>query len=695
MPEPRADGSGPALKSGREHAILPNMSRIPLIPRVPPWVVGVSLAALLLPPGLHILAPTGMTGPLGLAVWGLLLVPAFTLTYHLGWAGGGMTLAAGAATIVGTHALVAAQGAAAPDWRWAGASLAVLTGISLGTGLFAELLHRQRALAERTALIDPLTGLPNRRHATLVLEMAFAAARRGEALSVILLDLDRFKWLNEQHGNAAGDEVLRGVGHLFSGDLLPGETVARWGGEQFLLILPGVDGPAAADRAEALRRAVSGAPFRWQPLTASAGIATFRAAMGSADTLVGLADEALLRAKEAGRDRSVALDFGAPASHPAAVVLDPGGALPLGDAASAPAADPDALHEARIVVIDDEEVNLRSFRRALNALGFGHVATYRDPTEGLAAILDAPPDLVLLDICMEPLDGFDVLDRLSPLLRREGYLPILILTGERSPEIRERALRAGGRDFLNKPVDLTELEARILNLLETRALHRQLRDARDRLEERVVARTRELEDARVEILRRLARAAEYRDDATGRHQERVGILSALLAARMGLDGDTVSVLRLAAPLHDLGKIAISDQILHKPGPLTADEYHRMRDHTVKGAELLAGSPHRVLEVARIIALTHHERWDGQGYPNGVRGDEIPMVGRIVSVADVFDSLTHRRVYKEAFTVEATMRYVREARSRAFDPRVVDALEDLYATGQLDAFAGDDAQLVAV
>jgi putative two-component system response regulator len=289
---------------------------------------------------------------------------------------------------------------------------------------------------------------------------------------------------------------------------------------------------------------------------------------------------------------------------------------------------------------------------------------------------------------MPGMDGFEVLDRLRPLLEREGFLPVVILTGERDPEVRERALRLGGKDFLNKPVDLTELEARILNLLEARALHQALRDARDRLDLRVRERTRELEDARVEILRRLARAAEYRDDATGRHQERVGVLSERLAARMGVESRTIEVLRLAAPLHDLGKIAISDEILHKPGPLTRAQYQRMQEHTSLGAELLSGSTHEILEVARVVALSHHERWDGRGYPLGRQGEDIPLVGRIVSVADVFDSLLHSRPYKEALPMDDVLAIIREDAGTAFDPRVVQALEALAAAGMLHDFVGE-------
>jgi putative two-component system response regulator len=340
------------------------------------------------------------------------------------------------------------------------------------------------------------------------------------------------------------------------------------------------------------------------------------------------------------------------------------------------------------VVVDDEEPNLRAFARALRALGFTNVTTFSDPVAAVADMEAQTPDLVLLDLMMPEMDGFQVLDRLRPVLEHEGFLPVVILTGDRNPEIRERALRMGGKDFLNKPVDLTELEVRILNLLQTRDLHRALRAAHDRLEERVRERTRELEDARVEILRRLARAAEYRDDATGRHQERVGLLSERLAVRMGVDADTVSVLRLAAPLHDLGKIAISDEILRKPGPLTKAQYTRMQEHTRLGAELLSGSPHPILEVARVVALSHHERWDGAGYPAGRRGEDIPLVGRIVSVADVFDSLIHHRPYKEAIPMAKVLEMIHEDSGTAFDPRIVQALEELASRGMLDDLVGD-------
>jgi putative two-component system response regulator len=658
---------------------------------VPTRALGLSLGALGLPVLVWLVWPQVATHETGLLVWLTCLVPAFLLTYHRGWRGASVALAAGLAVLALVHAVLALRGAPMPDWRFVAALVGVYLAVALGVGALADLLRRQEAAAHSAALRDPLTGLPNRRHAQIVLDASFSGARAGHPLSLILFDLDRFRWINEEHGHHAGDEVLVETAGLLRRSLHDGETVGRWGGGEFLVILPGTPLEEAVARAEALGVAVRDAPLRWRPVTVSGGVATLGPHHATADSLVNAVDEALRQAKAEGGDRVAARRFVGEAEA-ALAIREARGSIegaPTGYEARGPSLHDDApLFEARIVVVDDEASNLRAFRRGLEALGFQHVATFEDPGEAVRAIEDDPPDLVLLDLMMPVMDGFEVLDHLRPLLEREGFLPVVILTGERDPEVRDRALRLGGKDFLNKPVDLTELEVRILNLLETRALHRALRDARDRLEERVLERTRELESARVEILRRLARAAEYRDDATGRHQERVGLLAERLAVRMRVDSDTVELLRLAAPLHDLGKIAIPDDILRKPGPLTDDQFDRMREHTKLGAEMLSGSSHPILEVARVIALSHHERWDGRGYPLGRRGAEIPLVGRIVSVADVFDSLLHKRPYKEALPKERVLAMIRKDSGTAFDPDVVQALDELAERGMLEDLVAD-------
>jgi PAS domain S-box-containing protein len=214
------------------------------------------------------------------------------------------------------------------------------------------------------------------------------------------------------------------------------------------------------------------------------------------------------------------------------------------------------------------------------------------------------------------------------------------------------------------------------------------RTYRESLEDLVAQRTRDLEAARVEALQRLALAAEYRDEDTHQHMERVGALCALLAERLGFTGDFVNNLRAAAPLHDVGKLGVSDAILLKPGPLTAQERTRMQTHTTIGAAILSGSTNPVLQLAEVIALSHHERWDGAGYPNGLREGTIPLAGRIVAVVDVFDALTRERPYKPAWPVERAANAITAGRGSQFDPAVVDAFVEVWRAGELaPAIAG--------
>jgi putative two-component system response regulator len=349
------------------------------------------------------------------------------------------------------------------------------------------------------------------------------------------------------------------------------------------------------------------------------------------------------------------------------------------------------LQALRVLVVDDEPANLSVLSRMLGAAGYREVRTLADSRQAMDLFRDFRPDLLLLDLRMPHLDGFEILSRVRGAIAPDEYLPVLVLTGDLSQEVKQRALLAGARDFLTKPFDMTEVLLRIRNLLETRYLHLSLQSQNETLEVRVRERTHELARAQVETLQRLAIAAEYRDDITGRHAERVGLVAFLLARELGIPEDEATLIRRAATLHDVGKIGVPDAILMKPGPLTAQEFRVMQRHTEIGGRILSGSRSPLLRVARRIALSHHERWDGTGYSGGRAGEDIPLVGRIVAVADVFDSLTHERPYKLALTVEDAVGMIHEARGTHFDPEVLDAFMGLVNQG---AFVGLDEKVKA-
>jgi putative two-component system response regulator len=337
--------------------------------------------------------------------------------------------------------------------------------------------------------------------------------------------------------------------------------------------------------------------------------------------------------------------------------------------------------EARILVVDDEPANTRMLELMLTRVGYRQVFCTTDPRRVVDLFRGVEPDLVLLDLHMPYLDGIAVLAQLAELVPDGEYLPILVLTADATEEARERALSGGAHDFLTKPLQRTEVLLRIRNLLSTRLLHRKLQHHNAELHARVLERTRELEEARIEVLDRLILAAEYRDDETGQHTRRVGENAARIAAALGLPAAEVELIRRAAPLHDVGKIAIPDDILLKPGPLTAEELVVMRTHTTAGAKILAGGRSELLQLAEKVALSHHERWDGRGYPHGLSGERIPLAARIVALADFHDALMHDRPYRPAWKRERVCAEITKEVGAHFDPAVVRAFREVE--GQLD------------
>lgn len=334
---------------------------------------------------------------------------------------------------------------------------------------------------------------------------------------------------------------------------------------------------------------------------------------------------------------------------------------------------PIGLDRARILVVDDDPTIGFLIQTALQVAGYRFVSVVTDAREATDRFRTVMPDLVVLDFHMPHMDGFSLLHRLTAEMPVDLPVPVLMLTADISPEVKREALLAGAKDFVEKPFDNTELLLRIRNLLETRLLQLELIVENETLEERVSSRTIELEHARREALEHLAVAAEFRDDMTGEHAKRVGRFAALIAQSMGQTEEVIALLARAAPLHDIGKIGIRDDILLKPGPLTAEEFELMKKHTQIGGQILADSKVRVLQMAREIALTHHERWDGKGY-EGLKGLEIPVSGRITALADTFDAMTHDRPYRKGSPPEVALEEIHQQRGRQFDPEVVDVVE---------------------
>jgi putative two-component system response regulator len=325
-----------------------------------------------------------------------------------------------------------------------------------------------------------------------------------------------------------------------------------------------------------------------------------------------------------------------------------------------------AIRSARILIVDDVDANVEMLQETLEIDGYDNVVSTTSSGQALTMVAAQRFDLILLDMRMPEIDGHEFIRR-AKLLFPEEPLPVLILTAQTDEETRRRALAAGVRDFVTKPFLLWELLHRVRNALELQVRHDRTRLINQELESRVRTRTREVEDTRREVIRRLAGAGEFRDNETGQHVVRMSHFAHHLALAAGLDEAEAAMLRDAAPLHDIGKIGIPDAILLKPGRLTPEEWVIMQRHAAIGGEILANSGFDLLDLARIIAVTHHEKWDGSGYPAGLRGEEIPYPGRIVAIADVFDALTSERPYKPSWPVERAVALITEEAGRHFDP----------------------------
>ena len=326
--------------------------------------------------------------------------------------------------------------------------------------------------------------------------------------------------------------------------------------------------------------------------------------------------------------------------------------------------------QARILMVDDEPANLKLLDKMLCHEGYENLVPIQDPRQVLHEYQKNKVDLILLDLNMPFLNGYEVMEQLQSL--NDPLLPpIIVLTAQAGRDFLMKALTSGARDFISKPFDRFELLARVRNLLDAHYALRLTYHQKEILEELVQQRTSEVVKSRLEVVRRLGRAAEFRDNETGQHVMRMSHSCALLAKQIGLPANHCETILHASPMHDIGKIGISDTILLKAGRLTPEERTIMESHVIIGANILDKAETELLEVARIIALTHHEKWDGSGYPNRLIGEAIPIEGRIAAIADVFDALTSERPYKHAWPVEEAVASLRESAGSHFDPVLID------------------------
>ena len=328
------------------------------------------------------------------------------------------------------------------------------------------------------------------------------------------------------------------------------------------------------------------------------------------------------------------------------------------------------IHDAAILLVDDDPESLTLLSALLKKDGYHNVTVSLDPLQTFELHHRHQFDAILCDIHMPTMDGFEVLTTLLHSFAEE-FLPFIALSVDNSSDLRNLALASGARDYLVKPFDNTEVLFRLKNLLETTYLHKELAAHNEQLESLVQQRTQQLYNAQIKLIESLGRAAEYRDNETGTHVMRISQTTAILGKALGLSTEELELLSNASPMHDVGKIAIPDNVLLKPGKLDEAEWTTMKTHAALGATILLGQENDspLLQSAAEIALHHHERWDGSGYPNGLAGEDIPLFARITSVCDVFDALTSRRPYKEPWSVQRALAYVNEQSGHAFDPEI--------------------------
>ena len=650
---------------------------------IPSRTLLLAMAALSIPVMGVLLLPESM-GEYAALLWLTLLLPGFLLAYHRGWRGAATALAAGMATLALTHAWAVWKGIQIPD-TLVGVVVAYLV-LSVGQGWMGARVRRR----ERRTSRDPLTGLADRNGAVEMLARALEEAKEGNPLSVVLLDLDRFRGYNERLGRSAGDTAIQTFGKVLVEQVGTQGEVARIGGEEFLLVLPGRDVEEARMVTEGIRSRFRAVNDPAAPLTASAGIARFHPGMASSEELLAAADHALYRAKHAGRDGiSVFSETATVPPPPSPLEVSRwGGArpvnIPWAEAATLPR-DPSSMgrtlpasgplvapgdRRRRVLVVEDDvrvRVLLASFLRREGFL----VTEAGTAAEGNRA-LATEQDVVVTDIHLPDASGNDLV---AAVKSRWPGTQVVVLTGARDAEVAAEALNAGADRYLFKPVELAALRTHLVNALDRRDSILQEGQERKRLTREARDRAEQAHEAILRGARALVRAVEVRDPYTKGHSDRVADFAVALAqGTSGSQAIDLPSLRLACELHDVGKIGVPDAILNKETGLTREEFAEVRLHPVVGRRIL--EPLFDDDTVLSVVSWHHERWDGGGYPDGLSGEAIPLVARITSLADTLDAMTSRRAYRAALPWEDAVKEIRKNSGRQFDPSLLPVFESV-------------------
>lgn len=327
----------------------------------------------------------------------------------------------------------------------------------------------------------------------------------------------------------------------------------------------------------------------------------------------------------------------------------------------------------RVLIIDDEETNRKLFSAIVEKHGYEYENAVNGQ-EGLDKMDGFKPHLILLDVMMPVMNGYEFLEAVKKD-EEHSRVPVIMLTALTDRESRHKGLEMGAVDFLSKPIDMTEFSIRVKNVLQVKEYQDFLRQHNEILEETVARRTSDLKIAFLDSIYRLTIAAEYKDEDTALHIKRISRYVEVFAELLGYSEEEVEVMSYASPMHDVGKIGIPDAILFKKGPLSEEEFNNMQNHTIIGGKILSGSDSEYLKSAAKFALYHHEKYDGSGYPHGLKGEDIPMEGRMLTIVDQYDALRSKRVYKEGFSHEKAMEIITEGDDRTnpkdFDPRLMD------------------------